>query len=95
MQKDFVDLGGRGEHILRKLFLFPIYLIGGIIFFQKGTPSAKKTNFGIIQEPDQLLFRRDFFSFPLYFLFLNFYRHISIQKRRSPLLCTKQPNLNV
>ena len=35
MQKDFVDLGGGGggggEHIFRK-FLFPICLIGGIIF---------------------------------------------------------------
>ena len=53
--------------------------------FQNGTSSAKKTNFGIIQEQDQLLFRRDYFSFPLYFLFSNFYRQISIQKRRSPL----------
>ena len=56
--------------------------------FQKGTVSTKKTNFGTIQEPDQLLFRRDFFSFPLYFSFLNFYRQISIEKRRSPLTFT-------
>ena len=40
---------------------------GNYIFnpnFQKGTSSTKKTNFGIIREPDQLLFRRYFFYFP-------------------------------
>ena len=38
---------------------------GNYIFnqnFQKGTSSTKKTNFGIIQEPDHLLFRADFYS---------------------------------
>ena len=41
------------------------------------------TNFGIIQEPDQLLFRRIvffffcFFLFPLYLLIMIFYRHFN------------------
>ena len=72
MQKDFVDLGGGGGTIISVSCLFNR---GNYIFnqnFQKGTSSTKKTNFEIIQEPDQLLFRRLFFSFPLYFLFLNF-----------------------
>ena len=37
---------------------------------KKKTSSIKKTNFGIIQEPDHLLFRRDFFSFPLFIFFI-------------------------
>ena len=45
---------------------------GNYIFnpnFQKGTSSNKKTNFGIIREPDQLLFRRYvFFISPIFFI---------------------------
>ena len=88
MQKDFVDLGGGGNTSLKNISVSYMFNRGNYIFnpnFQKGTSSTKKTNFGMIQEPDQLLFRRYFFSFPLYFLFLNFYRQISIEKRRSPL----------
>ena len=71
---------------LKNISVSHMFNRGNYIFnpnFQKGTSSTKKTNFGIIQEPDQLLFRRDFFLFPLYF-FSNFYRQISIEKRRSP-----------
>ena len=91
MEKDFVDLvGGGGTHLYKNISISYMFNRGNYSFnpnFQKGTSTTKKTNFGIIQEPDQLLFRRDFFfPFLLYFLFFNFYRQISIQKRRSPLV---------
>ena len=74
MQKDFVDLGGGGggTHLYRNISVSYMFNRGNYSFnpnFQKGTSSTKKTNFGIIQEPDQLLFRRDFFPFSLYFIF--------------------------
>ena len=60
-----------GEHIFKKLFLFPICLIGGINpNFQKGTSSTKKTNFGIIKVPDQLCLEEIFFFiFAIFFYF--------------------------
>ena len=67
--------GGGGGDIFKKIFLFPVCLIGEIIFspnFQKGTSATKKTNFGIIREPDQLLFRRDFFFISAIFFIFKF-----------------------
>ena len=93
MQKDFVDLGGGGEgagtHLNKIISVSYMFNRGNYIFnpnFEKGTSSTKKTNSGMIQEPNQLLFRKYFFSFPLYFLFLNFCRQISIEKRLSPFV---------
>ena len=55
MQKDFVDLGGWGNTSLKNISVSHMFNRGNYIFnpnFQKGTSSTKKTNFGIIQEPD-------------------------------------------
>ena len=72
VQKDFVVLvgvgggGGGGDTSLYNISVSYMFNRGNYIFnqnFQKGIILTKKTNFGIIQELNQLLFKRDFFHF--------------------------------
>ena len=75
MQKDFVDLGGGGgggNTSLKNISISYMFNRENYIFnpnFQIGTSSTKKTNFGIIQVSDQLLFRRDIFHLRYIFYF--------------------------
>ena len=76
MQKDLLISGGGGGTSLKKIISVSyMFNRGNYIFnlnFQKGTSSTKKTIFGIIQEPDQLLFRRDVFHFRYIFFIFKF-----------------------
>ena len=65
MQKDF--LGHGREDISKTLFLFPITLIGEMVFstdiYKLFTCPTRKALSGLIQVPNQLLFQGEIFHF--------------------------------